>query len=142
MTDEQLAELVRYGRASLAALDVPRPSRAAQLEQARRIVAAGRGLEAGLASVSGVVAVRVLDGEAEGWLRGDAVLDVLVDADTLDVDVRLVVARSLGSGRRVLVRVRVASRLDELVAWVRWVWVRRRVERAINRLQLAVLGPS
>jgi hypothetical protein len=134
MTPEQLEHVARFAWTELVAQDVPRPSVAAQIEQVRRIVAAGRGTEAGLHTLAGVVNVVVLDGEERGFLRGEFVLDVRVQADVKPADVRHVVGRWLGQRRRVIVRVREASLLDVVIAAIRWAWIRGRARRAIKAL--------
>lgn len=134
MTDPDL--VARFALAELVAQRVDAPSLSAIVEQARRVVAAGRGVDAGLHLPIGVVAVEALDGELDGWRRGEGVLDVLVEADVDPVELRGLVEAWLGAPSRILVRVRVASGLDRLLAWARWLLVRRRVVAAAR----AVVG--
>jgi hypothetical protein len=134
-----LPALASFARAELLAQHVDRPGVAAQLDQVRRIVAAGRGTEAGLHTIAGVVDVVVLDGVERGFAPGELVLDVR--GTKLDpVKVRRIVGDWLGvalpvrrgnTRPRWIVRVREASALDHFRSWVRWARVRRAARRAI-----------
>lgn len=130
----KLAAVAQLARAELIAERVEKPSRAAILDMGRRMLAAGKATSAGLHTLTGIVAVSVLEGPDHGFAHGDWLVDVR--GRGLDVArVRSTVSRWLGGGsRRGLVRVREASALDLLVAWVGWRLRARALRRAISEL--------
>jgi hypothetical protein len=132
MTSEQLTTIAGFARAELLAQHVERPSVAAMLEQVRRVVAVGRGAEAGMHTIAGVVEVVVLDGVDNGFAPGEFLLDVRgVKLDP--VHVRRIAGEWLaGAKRRGIVRVREASALDLVRAWWRWTRLRSRARGAVH----------